>query len=135
MKSKVKNFKRLKEYFKKQPLVSLVFAHGSYVSGKMREGSDLDLAVLFRKKPDAAIVLKLQYELSELLEAEVDLAVLNEASPIFARQVLENGKEIFCRNERQKHRFVLKVLNEYEDLKYCRRDIEKHISRGKIFAG
>jgi len=135
MKSKVKNFERLKEYFEKQPLVSLVFAHGSYVSGKMREDSDLDLGVLFRKKPDAAIVLKLQYELSELLEAEVDLAVLNEASPIFARQVLEKGREIFCRNEREKQRFVLKVLNEYADLKYCRRDIEKHISKGNIFAG
>ena len=60
----------------------------------------------------------------------MDISVLNDASPIFTRQALEKGIELFCGNERKKYEFVIKVLYEYDDLKYFRRHIKKIFWKG-----
>lgn len=127
--------KIISDYLKEQTGIVVAYLHGSYAGGVERAESDIDIAMLFSQKPDFTTISRLQIELSEIVNKEVDISVLNDASPIFARQVLEKGIELFCGNERQKHEFVIKVLNEYDDLKYSRRHIEKNILKGRIFAG
>jgi len=131
---KAKLLKKLSDYFRRQPNVIVAYLHGSYARGIARAASDVDIAVLFSRMPDFFEISRLQTELSEIAKKEVDLSILNNASPIFARQVLEKGVEVYCRVSREKNKFILKTLNEYDDLKYYRQQIEKNILKGRIFA-
>lgn len=126
---------QLHKYFQDKNEVIAAYMFGSCVNGIMHAESDLDIAALFTQQPDFQTVTEMQAKLSGITGHEVDLAVLNNASPIFARQALEKGVEIFCRNDKIKYHYIIKVINEYDDLKYFRTPIEKNILRGRIFAG
>ena len=125
---------KLESYFKNKTEIILTYVFGSFLKGDLHEESDLDIAVFFRRILDVQEQLKIQADLTKLSGYEVDLAILNDASPIFIRQVLEKGHEIYCGDETAKNLFIIRVLNEYDDLKYFRRSIEENILKGRIYA-
>jgi len=124
----------LKSYFKEIPDIVVVYLFGSFLVGDVHQESDLDIAVLFKNKSDLQEQIKLQNDLTRLCGYEVDLAILNGASPIFIRQVIDKGKEVYCGDNKSKNLFIIRVLNEYDDLKYFRRSIEENILNGRIYA-
>jgi len=72
--------------------IELILQFGSTVKGTVHEGSDLDIAVLFGRRPPGldergAIVQDLR---AVFPGREVDLAALDRADPLFLKQVLEN---------------------------------------------
>jgi predicted nucleotidyltransferase len=129
-----KLFSRLASYLKSRTEVILSYVYGSFLKGDLHEESDLDVAVLYKQVPNIQEQINLQNDLTKLTGYEVDLAVLNGASPIFIRQVLEKGREIHCSDDTAKHLFIIRILNEYDDLKYFRRSIEENILKGRIYA-
>jgi len=125
---------KLAHYFKKKNNSELAFIHGSVLTGYRHEESDFDIAVLFKQKPDFNVIADTINELEEIVENNVDLGVLNDASPIFAQQVITKGEILFEKNSSFKARYFLKVYNEYYDLKYYRNIQEKTLLKGAIFA-
>lgn len=72
--------------------LELVVAFGSAAKGRARGDSDLDIAVLAKNRPDAALFRKLFDKLSTVFPSQnVDLRFLNEANPLFTMQVVKNG--------------------------------------------
>ena len=70
---------------------------------------------------------------SKLAEKPVDIVVLNTASPVLRMQVLKYG--ILIKKETRTYiDFYVTTLNEYDDLKYFRREIEENMLRGRIYA-
>ncbi len=71
--------------------MALVLQFGSTVDGAVHDRSDLDIAVLFdRRPPGLDERSEIVHELQGLFpEREVDLAVINHADPLFLKQVLE----------------------------------------------
>lgn len=72
----------------------LVFAvlFGSTITGKRSQESDLDIAVLTKKKPDYKLFKKLFADFSDIFRGEnVDVRFLNEADSLFRFQVIKNG--------------------------------------------
>jgi uncharacterized protein len=63
---------------------------GSYVRGKPRGKSDIDILVTFRKSVDFIEFLKLEEYLSALLELQVDLVTKNALKPYIGRQILKD---------------------------------------------
>lgn len=125
----------LRNYFTDSRDISAVYIFGSEASGLSSHHSDVDIAVLFNKESISTgdDLLQMEDELTSLLKREVDLVVLNNASPIIRMQVLKKGKKIIEHNRKDVNSFFVRTLNEYDDLKQVRSVIEKSIERGRIY--
>lgn len=97
--------------------VILCYMHGSVAAGVAREDSDVDIAVLFEKKPADSIqattaIMETMRGLSP--EREIDIAILNEASPLLNQIVASEGKLLYARSPEDMLRFELRAMHEYE---------------------
>lgn len=106
------------ECFKKDENVSFAFVFGSYVKGKQRADSDLDLAVYFKKPLTGIELLFFINKLSELTGKEIDVVVLNNASAFLRHQVMKNGKPLFIKDSVVYRHFREKTMTDYEEYKF-----------------
>ena len=130
---KIINSVELKKFFEKNYDILLAFVFGSVAKGRERDESDIDIAILFSKSPSFDASFKVKDEISDILKKEVDLAILNDTSPILGMQVLKYGKLLFERNKGEYSKFFVKTMNFYYDLKTCRVENEKKILKGRIY--
>lgn len=95
----------------------------------------MDIAVLFIREnlPDTDRRLQLIDDLSSIAKREVDLLILNEASPIICMQVLKKGKMIVNQCHQSYLDFFAKTVSKYDDLKRVRSVIEKNMVKGRIY--
>jgi uncharacterized protein len=126
---------RLADFFKMKSGVLLVFLFGSAASGKMTDDSDIDIGILFEYKHDFYEINELKSELNTILKKEIDIAVLNSASPILKMQVLKNGILAFAQDKKSYNEFFVDTINQYDDLKQIRKICEDSILKGRIYAG
>ncbi len=118
---------KLKGFFQKRSEVLLAFLFGSEAAGRAREDSDVDIAILVAADFDASMLLDLRSELCSMLGRDVDISVLNDASPILKMQVLQKGLLLKDCTPPLFPGFYAGSLKEYEDLKYFRRNAEKKL--------
>ena len=98
--------------------VVLVYLHGSVAAETARNDSDVDIAALFEKMPDDIIRAtgKLVGIFAGLIPGrELDIAILNEASPLLKQIVASTGKLLYARSPDDTLRFELRAMDEYED--------------------
>lgn len=117
------------EYYRDQTGVAAVYLFGSVLTDTFAARSDVDIGVLYRQTalPDWRQRLHDQMELNALIQRDVDLVWLNSASPILRYQVLKHGLLLVNRQPPSVHRFFVRTLNEYFDLKQTRRVIEREL--------
>ena len=101
--------------------ISLVYLFGSCVSGTARPDSDVDVAILFDHLPPPASLDRLTEDLGAAAERRVDLVALNVAPPLLAREVIERGRLVMCRDEDERVRFVTRTTARYQDTAHLRR--------------
>ena len=70
----------------------LALIYGSFATGKMRPGSDLDIAVLFDRPLDSERKMDLAARLEKSLSRTVDLADLFSLNGTILRQILCKGQ-------------------------------------------
>lgn len=104
--------------------LAALFVFGSEAAGTPHRRSDLDLAALFRRRPDALALLDAQTALEEIAGTDVDLVDLGTASPILARQVLRHGCCVFGPDAPELADFEATLPGRYEDLKRLRAEAE-----------
>ena len=73
-------------------------------------------------------------KISEMFGLEVDIVVLNNASPVIRMQVLKKGALLVNKDHKVYNDFFVRTVNEYDDLKRTRKEIENNILRGRIYA-
>ncbi|SFQ20116.1 nucleotidyltransferase domain-containing protein [Caldicoprobacter faecalis] len=74
----VKVVEKLPAVFEKDPQIVAAYIYGSYATGKTTDLSDIDIAVLLRKKGDWKKQLELMDSIAEALETEdFDLLWIN----------------------------------------------------------
>ena len=78
--------------------VRLALIYGSYATGKMRMGSDVDIAVLFDRPLDVGRRLALVEQLESALSLTIDLADLYAMSGTILRQILCKG-QVLVKND------------------------------------
>lgn len=124
-----------KKIFQSYPLEA-AYLFGSQIKGKTGALSDIDIAVLFTQKGFTSLslelVMKLIGDLKETFKKEnVDLVILNNASPVLKHQVVLCGQRIYSRDEKRALEFEKKVLQEYEDTAFLRK-VYYHYMRERI---
>ena len=133
--SNLKLVKSLKTFFKRRQEILLAFLFGSSTRDRLRPSSDVDIGVLFKTVPEMDALKDLTGELSSILKREVDLVVLNHASPVLKMQILKNGILIYSSSKKYFHQFFADTVNQYDDLKRIRKNCEENILKGRIYAG
>lgn len=88
---------------------------GSAKDGEVRYGRDVDIGVLFDKKPGLDALALCRARLQKALQSDdIDLVVLNGASPILRFEAL-CGKRVYCADEDRCAEFASLTAREYED--------------------
>ena len=114
--------------------VILAFLFGSHASDNASFLSDVDIAVLFSSPPAIEEIHDLKDLITGALKTEVDIVDLHKVSPVIKMQVLKNGRLLINRNPRAYNDFYVTAVNEYDDLKRVRKEIERKILRGRTNA-
>jgi len=113
------------------PEIELAFLFGSIAGGTVTAESDVDIAILCRQAPSFDRREEILAALCAGMNREVDLVVLNGASPILRMQVLKKGI-ILIDNASVYEDFFVRTTGEYDDLKRVRKGIEESILRRGI---
>jgi hypothetical protein len=105
--------------------VVLAYLYGSEARGEAIKESDVDIAILFDKKIKEDDYLKKIFKISNLFNdvypsRDIDIAILNQASPLFKQNAIIEGKELYCRSQWERILFENRTLHEYEDTRHLR---------------
>lgn len=112
------------EFLKKRiPKLIGIYIFGSYADNTANRESDIDIAFLSFEKIGAVEKWKIQEELASLLDIDVDLVDLKDATVVLRAEVVENGKLIFSADKYQVDYFEMTTYSMYADLNETRADI------------
>ena len=102
----------LASYFATRPGVQAAWLFGSHRDGRSHRDSDVDLAVLLEhgRYPDARARFEARVAMTADIVAllhrnEIDLVVLNDAPPRFARHIVLDGRRVHCSDPKAEHAF------------------------------
>jgi predicted nucleotidyltransferase len=115
--------------------IAAVYLFESSGTSSFGPESDIDVAILFSPEtiPSPREVFDLQATLSEVVNKDVHIVVLNTASPIIGMQVLKKGEKILERSSRLTTEFFVRTVTMYADLKIVRKQIERHLILGQQY--
>ena len=109
------------DYFACQPDVVAAYLFGSVARGRADSLSDVDVAVLLDENVDAEGRVERQLcfmmNLDEYADREVQVVLLNQASPLLAYQVVRDGVLLHERNRTERIAFEVRTRKVYFDLK------------------
>ncbi len=108
----------LKKEIKAESLpVKIVYLHGSFAKGCERDGSDIDLAVLFDEKKYSKNPLKYFMAINEIcgrlereLKRNIDISILNRESLSFCCNVIITGVPVYISSRTALHRYQNKIM-------------------------
>lgn len=108
---------------KEIPDLQGVYLFGSYVDNSMRPESDIDIAFLTSANISKVEKWRIQESLASVLDRNIDLVDLNEASVILRTEIVEKGKRIYTANVFACESFEVTTYSLYSDLNENRIDI------------
>ncbi len=97
--------------------VLFAYLFGSQARKDALPTSDIDVAVYLIDGDFFNRKLELIEKLSRLMKKEVDITILNEASPLLKFVVISEGKVIYSIDDSKRIDFDLQTTNEYIDFK------------------
>jgi len=111
----------LTSYFLRQEEVILAYLFGSAARDRVNYSSDVDLAVLLdtRLGEEAQFehYLLIAVEVANFSQRDVDLVLLNRASPLLAHEVIRHGRLIYERCAAERIDFEIRTRQVYFDVK------------------
>jgi len=105
----------------------LVYIFGSMVKNRVRNDSDIDIAILTDKQIDEYKLYMVSQQLADELKREVDIVDLRRASTVFKAEILRTGKLIYNSDNMIKMAFQLNVMKQYALLNEERKGIVNRI--------
>lgn len=108
----------------------IIFLFGSILSDNFREDSDIDVGIYFENR---------QYDKNSVCDAiidffrteQVDIAFLNEASPLLLFQVIKKGKPVAYKNYASLVEFQLRCLKKYWETRKFRK-MKEHVLKKSL---
>jgi predicted nucleotidyltransferase len=99
------------------------YVFGSHATGRVHAESDIDVGVLLdrhqaptgRQRFESRVHISSEL-IRQLRHNEIDVVVLNDAPPQFARRIVTAGRRVYCRDEAADHAFVRDVQLRAADL-------------------
>lgn len=124
---------KCRDILKKYDKIVFAYLFGSYTKGNIRKNSDVDVAIYLSDTMDTYEYLGIKMDLSDELKREVDLVILNDATPLLKYEIYRNNILLFTNDKAMESKFKVKTLFEYDDMKrYLDLSYNKTIERLKI---
>ena len=101
--------------------VVFAYLYGSFARGEYHKFSDIDVAI-YQKKHDTEEYLGILASIN-IEGREIDLRILNNASPFFRYKVIKEGILLFCKDKKLHEDFVFRTLVEALELIGALREI------------
>jgi predicted nucleotidyltransferase len=108
---------------KKIPELQGIYIFGSYVNKTITSKSDVDIAFLSFKKISVVEKWKIQEELASILNVNVYLVDLKDASLVLRSEIIENGERIYTADAFECDNFEVTTYSLYSDLNESRMHI------------
>ena len=121
--------------------IQAAYIFGSVATGRTHAHSDVDVAVLLDRQVRPAQRLKCRLGLmadvgSALQRSDVEVVILNEATPLLAHRVLSRGILAFERSPSARVQFQVRTAARYLDLipmfETHLRYLKRNVRRGRI---
>jgi len=124
----------IRDHFSDRSNIAGVYLFGSVLGKAFNQDSDIDIGVLYRRDsiPNWEETNQDRSSLMDLLKIDVDIVILNDASPILCYQVLKLGRCILNLEPHEVNQFFVRTINDYFDLKETRRPIERKLNQVSI---
>lgn len=128
---------RLRDFGEDHPEIQAIYVFGSRARRSASSLSDLDVALLV--DPDRQLAESpfgpLAHYATKIQAAvgisEVDVVLLQPATPLLAHRVVSEGRVVFCRDESARSRFHARALVRYLDTAHLRK-IERLYTRRRL---
>ena len=95
------------------PQAQAAWVFGSAASGRLRAGSDVDIAVMQEQRMGTEQHLALTEQLSSALQRDVDLIDFSRSTSVMHQQILTTGQRILCRDALAVDNYEAFCLTEY----------------------
>lgn len=92
-----------------------IYMFGSTATGKYRNGSDIDIAIMVRGSIEGIERVQIETLLSNLLKKDVDLIIFSDATPLLQHQILKYGHLVFESDPKERVRQEVAARCEYLD--------------------
>ncbi len=121
-----KLFQKISRALASEPDIAFAYLFGSVAQRRDGPLSDVDVAVYFSPEGDARSRFRRQIQLTSKLSNalerdDVDVVRLQDAPLDLARDVVENGKMLFCHDHNLRVDFVFRVVRDYLDAEPLRK--------------
>ncbi len=114
---------------------NIIFAYifGSYVQGKIRPDSDIDIAIYLEKRLDEGTCLEIKMDITQACKREIVLIILNDATPLLKYEININNILLFTWDKAVETNYKVKTLFEYYDVeRYLDLSYDRTIDRFKV---
>lgn len=107
------------------PAVEAAYLLGSAAEGRLRQGSDIDIAVLLRRSTALSVEdrLSLTAALGRIFCRPIDLGLLGTRNLVYAKEAITRGRLIAERDRAVTARFAMHALSMYAALQEARREV------------
>lgn len=113
---------------KKDSSILAAYLFGSQSKGKSNKYSDIDIAILFddtvRGEDYTDKQITIMGNLSDALNKEIDIVVLNRAPLFLKYHILKEGVKVYERYGRNEHNFEAQTITHYLDFLPIKNKIE-----------
>ena len=99
---------QLKIYFQSAETVLFALLFGSHAGGRVYKESDVDVAVYLKEGYSLDTVKKIWSDIEGIVKKDVDIVVLNSASPLIAQAALK-GKSIVIKEQALYLNYLLQI--------------------------
>lgn len=111
-----------------------IYLYGSFGTPYATAQSDIDLAILAKKKYSPLECWQLAQKASNAMQRDIDLIDLLQASTVFRFQIVSTAKRIYCKDKLACDCFEMTVYSAYLRFNEERREILQAIKqRGRIY--
>lgn len=121
---------RIGDYAAHQKGLVAVYVFGSVATGRNRQRSDVDLAIMVQGALSPAERVAMETELSNLVHRDVDLVVFHQASSLLQHQVLKHGCLIYEADRAERVRQEVLARRDYLDGAFLYRKLKRRPFHG-----
>lgn len=128
---------RLESYFAGRPDIVAAILFGSVARGQARPESDIDLGVLLTHeavKRGIARSRLIADVMGVLQRNDVDVVILNRASPLLLHRVIRDGHVVYTADRKALAEFTIWAIQQYEDTKPLRELQRQRLQRRLVTA-
>lgn len=129
----------IRTVLKHYPDVQAIYLFGSYGTEYEWPDSDIDIALLLSpqqaKNERHLAMSQCRQALADCLRKDVDLVNPRQVSTVFQKEIIANGRLLYCANQYAVNEFEMLVLSYYQKLNEERKEIvNSFIETGRAYA-